>query len=127
MVVSWKQLQMGCEEQKLNLALSEDSASNLLTDAIEVVQAKHHDRHLLTELLFTNLPDIAMRNVTAFLKACSDIPRRDFVTLGESREQFFYRNGDNPNLRGTLHPTREKPPISSTPRGTFPTFVVSQT
>jgi len=82
-------------KSKTEPRLSEDSASNLLTDAIEVYK-QHHDRQPPTELLFTNLPDIAMRNVTAFSKRVPTFPRRDFVTLGESREQFFYRNGDNP-------------------------------
>jgi hypothetical protein len=40
--------------------------------------------------------------VKGFDDASTEVPKRDYVAISEGHEMLFYRNGDNPVLRGTF-------------------------
>ena len=80
--------------------LSERGAHDLLARAIEVYR-HHHNDQAPNRVVLHKSSRFTSDELRGFKSAIQDIPRFDFLTLSRGRDAFFYRNGDNPVLRGT--------------------------
>jgi hypothetical protein len=87
-------------EVRGSLHLSESSAANLLSKAI-VVYLKHHNDQLPNRLVLHKTSRYNQNELKGFKIALGTIPKFDFLTISRGRDLFFYRNGDNPVIRGT--------------------------
>lgn len=83
--------------------LGEESAEKLLTDALNVYR-QHHNGQSPNRVVVHKSSRYSPAERNGFVKACSDVPKYDLVAFSDGRELFFYRNGDNPILRGTCIP-----------------------
>jgi hypothetical protein len=80
--------------------MSERDARDLLEKAVRVYR-KHHNDQPPNRLVLHKSSHYSSEELKGFRAAILGIPRYDFLTLSRGRDAFFYRNGDNPVLRGT--------------------------
>ena len=80
--------------------LAEEIALRLLSDALSIYR-QHHNNQSPNRVVIHKSSRYLDAEVSGFLEACREVPRFDFVTLSDGRDVFFYRNGENPPLRGT--------------------------
>lgn len=102
MVVRGNSFRWDVEEQG-EPRLGVDSAFKLLSDAIGVYK-QHHNDQPPNRVVVHKSSRYSQEEKDGFLKACSDVPKRDLLALSPARDVFFYRNGDNPVLRGSCIP-----------------------
>ena len=87
-------------ESRGSLHLTEDRATDLLSRAIAVYR-KHHNDQPPNRLVLHKTSRYTKDELNGFKSALGTIPKFDFLTISNGRDVFFYRNGDNPVLRGT--------------------------
>lgn len=83
--------------------LSEESAFRLLLDGVNVYK-QHHNGQPPNRVVIHKSSKYDPAEKDGFIRACAEVPRFDLVALSHGRDLFFYRNGDNPVLRGTCIP-----------------------
>lgn len=83
--------------------LTKESAQSLLQSALELYK-KHHNDQLPNRVVIHKSSKYTNDEKQGFLDASERVPRYDYITLTSGRSVFFYRNGDNPVLRGTFVP-----------------------
>jgi hypothetical protein len=83
--------------------LSEGAAFDLLDNAINVYK-QHHNNQPPNRVCIHKSSRYGSSEKRGFLRACSDVPKCDLVALAKRKDISFFRNGDNPVLRGTRIP-----------------------
>lgn len=83
--------------------LTRESAQSLLQSALELYK-KHHNDQYPNRVVIHKTSKYSDNEKGGFLDASEEVPRHDYITLTDGRDVFFYRNGDNPSLRGTFIP-----------------------
>ena len=83
--------------------LTKESAQSLLQSALELYK-KHHNDQLPNRVVIHKSSRYTTDEKQGFLDASDGVPRYDYISLTSGRNVFFYRNGDNPVLRGTFVP-----------------------
>ena len=83
--------------------LSEEASFRLLSDGINVYK-QHHNGQAPNRIVVHKSSRYDQEERNGFVRACSDVPKYDLVSLSPGKDIFFYRNGGNPVLRGTCIP-----------------------
>lgn len=81
--------------------LSRDAAEGLLRKGIEVYK-KHHNDQPPNRIVVHKSSTYDAEERDGFKRACVDVPRYDFLSLGDGGDVLFFRYGEKPIPRGTV-------------------------
>jgi hypothetical protein len=87
-------------EKKGQPYLTRNGAAELLRRALGLYK-KHHDDQYPNRVVIHKSSKYSGEEVQGFNTASQEVPKRDYITVSTGYDVFFYRNGDNPVLRGT--------------------------
>ena len=80
--------------------LTKGGADELLRRALNLYK-NHHDDQYPNRIVIHKSSKYSVEEVKGFNVASQEVPRRDYITVSTGHDVLFYRNGDNPVLRGT--------------------------
>lgn len=88
-------------EKKGSPQLSKDSAQDLLQKSLALYK-RHNDDQPPNKIIIHKTSKFAETEIEGFKYILKEVPRYDFLTISKYHDYFFYRNGENPVLRGTF-------------------------
>lgn len=83
--------------------LTKEAAQNLLQKALKLYK-QHHNDQPPNRIVIHKSSKYTEDERKGFLNASDEVPRYDYLTISDSHDVFFYRNGEHPILRGTFIP-----------------------